>query len=138
MNEKEKLFKTIRYILIGAVILIISKYALSFGIALRLYFDNKEVISNITDLSNIDKSPIVHNVTKLDDKQEFENYLSKNNINIVTGDYYSLLIEKYNLIGYTMNDFNRLDVTMRSDIGTMGGQLGQQYLGYYFRWNESK
>ena len=67
-----------------------------------------------------------------------ENYLSKNNINIVTGDYYYLLLEKYNIIGYTMNDFNRLDVTMRSDIGTMGGQLGQQYLGYYFRWNESK
>lgn len=37
-----------------------------------------------------------------------------------------------------MNDYDKLDVTIKTDIGSMGGQLGQQYLGYYFRWNESK
>lgn len=138
MNEKEKLFKTIRYILIGVVIVVIVKYSFSFGIALRLYFDNKGTISEIIDISNENINEIINYKDKSNDKQEFENYLKENNINISTVDYYSLLVEKYNLVGYTMSDFNKLDSTLRSDIGMEGGQLGQGYLSHYFKWNESK
>lgn len=137
MSEKDKLFKCIRYILIGAVTIIILKYALSFGIALRLYLDNKETLSSIEDLSNIDTDSIIHNVTGLDDKQEFENYLNENNLGISILNYY-FLIEKYNLFGYTRNDFVNLDSTIKNNISQDGGQLGQYCLDIYFNWNETK
>lgn len=137
MSEKDKLFKCIRYILIGAVTIIILKYALSFGIALRLYLDNKETLSSIEDLSNIDTDSIIHNVTGLDDKQKFENYLNENNLGISILNYY-FLIEKYNLFGYTRNDFVNLDSTIKNNISQDGGQLGQYCLDIYFNWNETK
>ena len=138
MSEKDKLFKAIRYILIGSVVILVVKYSISYGFALKLYLDNKEMISEVTNIYQGDLNTIVKETNKLTDQQQFEAYLKKNNISIVTENYYSLLVEKYNLIDYTLEDYLKLDQSLRTDIGAQGGQLGQQYLNYYFKWNESK
>lgn len=138
MSEKDKLFKAIRYILIGSVVILVVKYSISYGFALKLYLDNKEMISEVTNIYQGDLNTIVKETNKLTDQQQFEAYLKKNNISIVTENYYSLLVEKYNLIDYTLEDYLKLDQSLRTDIIVQGGQLGQQYLNYYFKWNESK